>query len=498
MGTSNSGLSEEWAQTSSSTYERAIDSLERFFIFIASVGQGRPDKQNWHFTAGLKIETRRSDFAGDVKAAWIASRFQYPVLSAVIEDDRWIYRVAEEKEQHNWLRETFHVHDTERTARQLFPFETNPSTRCVLHVLPQTQELVIQGPHTHVDGIGAATFFNHILQFLADPVPACPPAYGTEAANLTPPCAVVTNVPQCTAEQKKVWDTNLQSFLSQFPTVRVHNENKGARATTTKVQWITFSPTETSRIAARSKELGLSVTSAAQAALSLAARIHGRVPNTTHSTFAIYNARGYIDESKYPLSRLVGSNVFSMPAVFPLFPGSFVKTASAARDVFLGYKENDVLRATSHFWATEIPAALSAPLPPGMPVAADLQLSSLGVMDKYLGQAYESSSTNGQAGGRAKIEVHDFWVSLDMFSPNVAVEMWTFRDRLVIELIYNEAYHRDESITALLGLIRDQFAQGLGLDLGFDVRGAGEEEFLEGFAKREAEVKIPVDNNTLV
>lgn len=489
MGTSISpGLTEEWAQTSSSTFERAIDSLERFFIFIASVGQGRPDKQNWHFTAGLKVETRRSEFAEDVKTAWLASRFQYPVLSAVIEDDRWIYRVADEKEQQIWLQETFHVHDTTRTARQLFPFETNPSTRCVLHVLPKTQELVLQGPHTHVDGIGAATFFNHILQFMADPVPASAPEFGTEGDNLTPPCAVVTNVPQCTAEQKKVWDTNLQKFLSQFPTVRVHNENKGARATRSKVQWITFSAAETSRIAARSRELGLSVTSAAQAALSLAARIHGRVANTTHSTFAIYNARGYIDEPRYPLSRLVGANVFAMPAVFPLFPDSFVKTAGAARDVFLGYKENDVLRATSRFWATEIPAALSAPLPPDMPVAADLQLSSLGVMDKYLSQVYESSNTDRQTESRPKLDVCDFWISLDMFSPNVAVEMWTFRNQLVIELIYNEAYHRDESISALLGLIRDQFAQGLGLDLGFDARGAGDEEFLEDFAKREAEV----------
>ena len=475
MATSKDSLTAEWIRTSTSTYERALDSFDKFFIFIGSVGQGRPDKQNWHVTSAIKVKTRRSgsDFVDEVRDAWIALRYEFPGYAAVIEDGRWVYRTADEAELTSWLEETFHVYDTNKTARQLFPFETNPSRRVVLHVLPHTMELVLQSPHTHLDGIGSATFFDHMLGYLVAPRPSSQPAFGTEGANLVSPCSIAARVPPCTPAQKEAWDAYLQNFIAQFPTVRLHNENKGARAGRTNNQWLTFSQTDTTRIVERTRELGLSVTSAGQAALSLAARLHGRVPNTTHSTFAIYDARPHIDTAAFPHARLVGSNVFAMPAVFPLVPDDFVETARRAREVYREFKKDDLLVATSPFWATDIPAALSAPLPEDFPVAADLQLSSPGVMDKHIRSVHQYEN-----GGREKIEVSDLWLSLDMFSPNIAAEMWTFRGSLVVELIYNEAYHRTESITDILRLIHEQLTHGLQLDLQFDARGAGEEEWV--------------------
>jgi len=463
----------EWTKTSPTTYERAIDDFERFYLFIAVVGQGRPDKQNWHTTTAIKISTKRDHFTEDIKAAWKALRYDHPTFSAIIEDDRWIYNAANEQDLSSWLEETFHVHDVSQSARQLFPFKTNPSRRVVLHVLPQTQELVLQAPHTHVDGIGMVTFFDHLLRYLVNPTPT-EPSFGNEGENLVPPLSITAQVPAYTPEQKKAWDDNLNNFMSQFPTVRVRSENKGAAATKATMQWLTFTPDETTRIVNRSKQLGFSVTAAAQAAVSYAARIHGQVHNTKHATFAIYNAREYIDPAKWPYDRLVGPHVLSMPAVFPI-TDSFSETARQARHVFQDYKKNDLLRAVSPFWATDIPSALATPLPPDMPVAADLQLSSVGIIDRYLQESYESQ----EDGGRAEVEVQDVWISLDMLSPNVAVEMWTFGGELVVELIYNEAYHRAESIALLLGLIQEQLQQGLGVDLGLDTKAPGEEAFMK-------------------
>lgn len=472
MEASKAGLPLQWTRTTATTYERAIDDFEKFFLFIAVVGQGRPEKQNWHTTTAVKIETKRGDFAEDVREAWTALRYDHPSLSAIIEGDHWVYHVADQQELSSWLQETFYIHDIHRSARQLFPFDTNPSKRAVLHVLTQTQELVLQAPHTHVDGIGMATFFDHLLRLLVKPSLTQPP-FGNEGANLMPPLCVTAQVPRYTPEQKKAWDENLKQFMSQFPTVRVHNENAGARATTAKLQWLTFNREETARIVAKSKHLGFSVTAAVQAAISHSARIHGQVDNSTHATFAIYNAREYIDPREWPHEKLVGPHVFSMPAVFPITE-SFSETARQARKVFVDYKKDDLLRAVSPFWATDIPAALSTPMPPDMPVAADLQLSSVGVIDKYLQDVYEYQGDKG----RAKVKVQDVWISLDMLSANVAVEMWTFQGKLVIELIYNEAYHREESIALLLGLIQEQLQQGLGVDLNLDVRSPGEESFM--------------------
>ena len=156
-------LTLEWTQTSPSTYERQIDDFETFFRFIAAVGQGRPDKQNWYTTTAVKVDTHRKHFVADVREAWKALRYDFPSYAAVIENDRWVYRLAGHGEElSTWLEETFHVHYVQRSARQLFPFDTNPSERVVLHVLPNTQELVLQAPHTHVDGIGMVLSLIHI------------------------------------------------------------------------------------------------------------------------------------------------------------------------------------------------------------------------------------------------------------------------------------------------------------------------------------------------
>lgn len=74
----------EWTKTSPTTYERAIDDFERFYLFIAVVGQGRPDKQNWHTTTAIKISTKRDHFTEDIKAAWKALRYDHPTFSAII------------------------------------------------------------------------------------------------------------------------------------------------------------------------------------------------------------------------------------------------------------------------------------------------------------------------------------------------------------------------------------------------------------------------------
>lgn len=486
MEVSEATIPLNWTKTSPSVYERAIADFEKFFLFIAVVGQGRPDRQNWNTATGIRIETKRDDFVGDVKEAWRALRYDHPCFAAIIEGDRWLYHVADEQELSVWMEETFHVHNVHQTARELFPFETNPSRRTVLHVLPRTQELVLQGPHTHVDGIGMTTFFDNLLRFLVAPSRK-EPTWGDEGKNLTPPLTITAKIPECTAEQKHAWDANLSHYLAQFPTVRVHNENAGDPAKTTKLRWLRFTRAETTSIAAQSKSLGFSVTAAAQSAISHAARIHGHLVDaiSTHSTFAIYDARAFIDPREYPSRTLVGPHIFSMPAVFPIIGGAngFCETAKRAGEIFVDFKtrDDDLMRATSPFWATEIPAALSTPMPEGTPVAADLQLSSVGILDRHLKTTYSHPHDTADGGGenraaRSPIDVHGIWVALDMLSPNIAVEMWTFRGELCIELIYNEAFHREESVDLLCRLLHEQLQQGLGVNVGLDVRAPGPRE----------------------
>ncbi|KAF1978067.1 hypothetical protein BU23DRAFT_654410 [Bimuria novae-zelandiae CBS 107.79] len=467
-----SDLPLEWTQTSATTYERRVDYLESFFLFVGILGQGRPDKDNWYPTTAIRVETDREQFIGDVKAAWKALRYDHPILAATVEDYRWIYHLAEEQELSSWLDETFFVHETPKSSRQLFPFDNNPTKRAILHVLPQTQEIVLQGPHTHLDGIGMATFFNNLLTLMTVPPEKLQRPFGSEAANLTESILISAGVPIHTAEEKQAFDDNFAAYVENFPTMRLNTLNTGQKAKRTMNQWLTFTREETSAIAVKSKEHGFSVTSAAQAAVSHAARIQGKVDNKSHCTYAIYDARAYIDNNKYPHKDLISQHVFAMPAIFPVFPESFLDTARCAKEVFSKYNKNGLVRNVSDLRCELVPALIAQGKGPGMPVSADLQLSSLGIMDKFVKPVYESNA------GRPSIEVHDIWVSLEILTADIAVEMWTFRGKLVIQLIYNEAFHREESVRHLLELIHEQLAQGLGVDLGFDAKSPGDEKYL--------------------
>ncbi|SPO01946.1 uncharacterized protein DNG_04619 [Cephalotrichum gorgonifer] len=472
MASIKDSLPTDWTQTSPSTYERSMDSMDFFYHAMAGAGQGRPEKDHWLFTAAIRIDTDRPGLVDDVKAAWIALRYKFPGFSSVIKDGRWIYRVADKAELASWLEESFHVHDTEKTTRQLYPFETNAIKRGVLRVLPRTQEIVLQCPHAHMDGIGSLIFFNNLLNYLVAPLPAAEPAFGTEGANLVPPSSITTRVQPCTSGQKDAWDAIFHNFLASFPTVRLNTENKGAPAGRTTNVWLTFDPADTGRIVARARELGVTVTSVLQAAVSLSARQHGQVSNKTHATMAIYNARPYIDSTEFPHERLVNCNTFGMPAVYPLVPESFVETAKKAGEVLQSFKKGGLLVAATPLFATGMVAALSAPVPENMPVAADLQLSSLGVVDKHMRSLYRHEGPQA----RADVAVRDFWLSLDLLGPGVAAEAWTFNEKLSIELVYNEAYHQEESMVSLLRFIHEQLTKGLNLDLKFDAREPGNEE----------------------
>ena len=434
-----------WTQTSPKTWERAIDDFEGFYAFIGATAQGRPEKQNWYTAAGVRLDTQRQNLVEDVKQGWIALRYEHPVLSAVIEDGHWIYRTADEHELSTWLAETLQVHDTTQTARQLFPYSTNPGQRAVLHVFPNTKELVLSSPHTHIDAFGIATFFDNLLRLLVAPA-QFNPRFGDEAENLIPPLSVLTNVPRdCPLETQSRFNDLLTNWVSSMPTVRVQTENPTATAGNTKLAWLTFDVAETSALVSKTKELGLSVTGVAQAAMSRAAKIHGQVSNTTHATFGLYNGREYISDSEVAQSQLVGPHVFALPLVFPIDSPNFIETARAARNVFTDAKAGGLHKDASGLWSSVMPQVLSAAPPPDMPVPADVILSSVGVIDKYLGQQY--------TGARPAAKVDDFWIALEVFAPNFGVEMWTRQGELTTIIIYNAAFHRGDSVVRFVELV---------------------------------------------
>lgn len=473
----------EWTQKDHGVYGRDLDSVEQFYDFISKAGIGRPDRVNWGVSMGLKVRTEREDFVGDVKQAWIVLRQEFPSLSAFIQSGKWVYNTTDREGLDHWLEETFLVYyDVDKPCRSLFPFDKLvQSNRATLHVFPNTHEVVIEGPHTHLDGSGMVLFFDRLLKTLVSPVPpleTCETSSpkNSEVANLLPPLAITAQIPEPSITQRETFDKSMGDFLKAQPGIKLSAVNTTSPAARSRLLWLTFDVEQTKHIAVKSKELGVTVTAALQAAITHASRIHGGEDAREHAIMALYDARSYIDAKTYPRSRLVSPQVFAMPAVYPAL-GSFAETARAARNEFLRFATGDIVRATSPLWAKETIDLLSMPLPAGASIPGDLNFSSLGVLDKSIQPVYEHGDGVSTGQGRPGIEVMDLWIGLDMLHPTCLVEAWTFRGRLRVELIYNEAYHTKDSMEYLCSLIHEQLSHGLGLDLTFELRGQGEEEW---------------------
>lgn len=443
LGTSGSLPSLEWSQTSPTRFERPIDDLESFFLFIASVGAPY-GRQNWAISSGIKFQTDRADIVSDLHRAWTAIRYEHPNVASYVDGSRWVYEVVQnDAELQQWLSETFVVHSSETSARDLF-VGFQPTKRMILHVLPHTQEAIIQCPHTHTDGLGTVTLFNNMLQSLA--IPSKQPPFGDEAKNLLPPFTITAKVPKLTAEHQARWNANMGTWLQNMPTIGLAASATDRAPGPSRVQSLTFSNEETRAIISTAKKMGATPTHVGHAAAALATRVHGgKLELSTHATLGIFAER---DLCELPSDVIVTPHVTALPMVVDL--GDFESTVRSAKEAYTGNKAEKYSLSVSPLFADQIVRVLSEPQPE---VSSGATISSLGLLDPRFKTEY------------GDIKLDDYWFTINMVTPDVVVYIWTFQGRLTFEISYNEMYHPEESIGKYLQLIKDQLAQGLKVEL---------------------------------
>ena len=444
----------QWAKESSRTYARSLDDMEKFFALAGEGGVGATDGQHWHIAVMAKINTTGLDLRKDVPIAWKTLRGVNPCLSAIVRGDRLVYTVADDEELEPWLKETLHFHESPSTSREMFPIR-NFTGRAALHVLLQTQELVLLAPHTHLDGIGAYTAMSNLLQALADASVTDSPKLGDEAQHLVPPLNILAEIPAATDANRSTFKSMLGSWMAGFAGVNLQLKDTRQPCGDPRVIYTPFSVSETKRIVARCKELGFTVTAAVQAAVSIALRKQVKSTATIQSAVTIHDVRKWIDKTVYPATGLVGPLAVPVPAVFTL-ADDFVETARLAKQKYREPEQTDLLRTLPRFWGNEMVAIMTSP-PAGMQAPSSLGLSSFGVMDAYIKPSYEG------AAGR-KVDVEDAWLGITLYSPDVLLHLWTLQGAIRLQCVYNEAYHEEEAVAALLKATGEELLRGLGLE----------------------------------
>lgn len=450
----------EWKQTAANRYERPLDGSEAFFRSIHSLG-AQHGRQQWVLSTGVKIRTCRATFAEDLKAVWVALRYRHPILATELDDNKLVYQTADGSELERWLEETFIVHPSNISGAELYGTTPRPLKRVVCNVLPHTQEIVIQGTHAHLDGLGAVTLVNNLLHMLSKRSSSLV-VFGDEAKNLLPQFSNIAQIPLATPEQQARWDASLKTWVNAVPTLRLAATNTSSIPGRSRMASLIFTEASTGSIITASRKLALTVTHAAQAAIALASRTHGGdTEHTTFPVFAIYNAREYCTKTCPDASSLVGPHLVGTPIAIAL--GSFLSTAQSARQHFVSDRVGRYALTMWPTFATVMPQLLAAPqaVPPSAPM-----LSSFGNLDGRLQRFYGEKGAGKGGGVEEKgIEVEDFWCTLDEATPNFYVGMWTFRGRLRLQVGYNEVYHERESVERWLGLVKEELEGGLGVAL---------------------------------
>ncbi|KAJ5182876.1 hypothetical protein N7492_000492 [Penicillium capsulatum] len=424
-----------WQQVSPTRYERDFDSLERFYRVIADLGAPLNKE---HYLLSCVVRLKALPPPEKVQQAWKALRHLYPQVAAVANEDgtRFVYTVPSPEDVERWANETFLVEPSESTANDLYS-KLPPSPVFKLYYLPGTRELLFRTPHWRIDGIGMLYFQNAFLRILANGPPASIIFDGSEATRLTPSLDEAASVPaQVTPAINDAADAELSAVSTGSAPVSIATE-PNALPTTTRRIITSFSPETSQRIIASCKARGITVTTAAHAALVTAMLPHAQHnfdPSTRGRGGGRYMGFNAIDLRKYLPAPWNGPDAAvsiyhtGIPCSVELDDhhdfNSLTTTLGERYKRNLAREEPRNLFLFLGEYVRKVLGLLGAAPENPLHAPAHAELSSFGVIDDYISEAYGDAPD-----GDARFEVEHWWVAVEVINRLLLANVWTWRGK---------------------------------------------------------------------
>ncbi|KUI56622.1 hypothetical protein VP1G_04045 [Cytospora mali] len=471
-----------WKETAPGTFTRPLDTIERFFKWLADLGVPLK-REHWGVSLALRLSLPDSIAASDaepyLQRAWLILSKQHPMLYARPDGNSVTVTPLNEDE---WLKESFITHSGEDvTVDSLFTsIEPAPIVSC--HWLPGVRELIIHGSHWRLDGIGSLKLSDRLLTALSAVirvgVNAPLESYGIELTpHFTPSLDEISNA--YTDEEstppavKKVADDLLNTVLKGAPSIGlplIAGTEKALPGPSSRLR-VTLDKDTTQKVVAACKAHGIKVTSAVHAAIVQAVAAHEQHPLAKHYclTTAIDLRRRLPGGKKGDGPELAAGMFISPGLVFIEEPAAEGKGFDAiAREFDTTYAGDmsrlydagngetvSVCEATAPF-ARRIVPLLQMPQPEGLPPQNAPHLSSIGVMETYLKREYPVDGEKG-----TKVVLEDVWLGGEMITPAVCCHVWTWRDELTLAAVFNTAYFEETFVKGFMESVRENLLKGL-------------------------------------
>lgn len=438
-----------WKETSPGHFERPFDSIERFFFAIGR-GSLALNREHWAVSIFAQFETNASpkDTETALKHAWKTMRYDHPSLACIAREETKLYEVPDQPALDAWLERTFII-ESASTSKDDLLASFRPSALASLHYLPHTSEILIHSSHWRIDLVGAISLLQNLFSAVDKPRPI---DFGDEAANLSPSrdeAANYTSLDQlgnsAQAQQieKAATDVVMQ-LISNLPSAGLPAQNVDQMPGGTRRAELILDKAKTAAIISACKQRDFTVTTALHAALLVAMQEVAPPPPSSsvkYATFGIFNVRPSLkppsDNSAIHPAAL---QIVGLPLVLQLS-----KYDDLAQQLKQYYKQRIPPSADSSIHeAIMVPATskmadiVGQPLPVGFPPPREPLLSSVGVVDRYLKPDYGS------------IKVKDFWVGVEMMTPQIIFYLWTWQGKMTLSAFYNETFYDQDFVQQFL------------------------------------------------
>ncbi|KAL9625280.1 MAG: hypothetical protein Q9160_000682 [Pyrenula sp. 1 TL-2023] len=450
-----------WSEVSKGRCERAVGENETFIKILADAA--RPlNREHWAINIVAAVTPIGSLVGEDLpclfREAWKALRFLHPTIAAyIVNDDIYVYEVPDGNALEQWATETFQVVE-DKTADEMIAC-MSPRPYATMTYLPRTRELLGHSQHWRTDGVGGFILMDDFLDLTTrlPPPDASKLQWGQETARLAPSIEEAANVPGTrSAKDKELGAKCVDTFNLAAGAIGIASP---APAETvpggTHISRLHLTEAETAAILQASKTLEISVTAVVHASIAAANyELASPSEKTKHYTSTIrYSFRPFLPK---PYSgREYAATIFTTGWMFA------VPADSSWAERALMYHEQYRLGLRPEYVSAHREYALGLcdllrSLPEGAPSPTDVDISSVGVVERYMGRA------KGKA--ERGIRVDRVWGGLEMVNRQGVCHVWTFRDRLCLNLAYNEAFMERADMDAFLEVVRESLLRGLGVE----------------------------------
>ncbi|KAI2915345.1 hypothetical protein CBS147343_3045 [Aspergillus niger] len=396
-----------------------------------------PGRRTYDVAAAVKVRTHLTaeQLTKRGRLAWQNLRYKHPLMASSVVGGNWIYNVPHGKELEAWTEETFLSVDptpmrTVDVLNSLGPIELP----MLLH-LKDRNEFLLKLSHCHADGQGVTMWCNDFLHELSRPtMDTIRWKPGEEVRNLpleTWDAAAIPQLTQSWVEDHRGFFPKKQPKASTTLDLAIEPE-ASQRQSYHGFERQRLSVKETETIVAGARNLGLTLTPFGHAAIALAAKKQGNLPDgVQHNTFLVSSFRG---QCKGPPEQ--GSDAVALRfGLWPIQLGihDFPQTSKALMECYSSFKKN----MTSYMpIMTHVLADMDSDVVND--VMSTFIISNMGDLSPYI------QASHGE------IELEDYWAINLPANSSIFISMETRQGQLELRVCHNGAFYDSSRIRSLL------------------------------------------------